>query len=340
MPLTGGTPRAFLGRGNPRRRGLQTTPASSTWLHDDPGDPLSLADRTGADAAQIVVAAKARRRSSEKACTHTIPCGHQTASGFTSSADRIRRARWTCGACDPRANRRSNSPIERAGEFSGAARFANAALCGARGGLVGTVALGARRRKQGHATRDRGPRAIHVGVRQPRRPARRRHRRKPHRQPVARATARSAGRRSRCAALPGANRTSPGATLRRNITVLSLALGAGTGDGLWQVQNGQAFEVRKGADGVLSEPPAVSPDGSRVVVVVRQEGKRRLAIMSADGTNSRTLAPSIEIKGAVGQGTADWSPDGAWIVTGGRDARGRFVQDPSRRRRARAARRG
>src|SRR5258708_40128644 len=56
----------------------------------------------------------------------------------------------------------------------------------------------------------------------------------------------------------------------------------GTGDGLWRFQDGQAFELRKGADGVLSEPPAVSPDGSRVAVVVRQQGKRQLAIMSAD----------------------------------------------------------
>ena len=96
----------------------------------------------------------------------------------------------------------------------------------------------------------------------------------------------------------------------------------GTGDGLWKVQDGQASEVRREVDEALSEPPAVSPDGHRVVVVVRHEGKRHLSIMSADGTNAQPFAPTIEVEGASGQGTADWSPDGAWIVTGGRDAQG------------------
>jgi Tol biopolymer transport system component len=96
----------------------------------------------------------------------------------------------------------------------------------------------------------------------------------------------------------------------------------GTGDGLWKVQDGQASEVRRDADAVLSEPAAVSPDGRRVVVVVRHAGKRHLSIMSADGTNARTLAPSIDIEGASGQGAADWSPDGTRIVTGGSDAQG------------------
>jgi Tol biopolymer transport system component len=96
----------------------------------------------------------------------------------------------------------------------------------------------------------------------------------------------------------------------------------GTGDGLWKVQSGQASEVRSEADVALYEPPAVSPDGSRVVVVVRHEGKRHLSMMSADGTNAQPFAPTIEVEGASGQGTADWSPDGAWIVTGGRDAQG------------------
>jgi Tol biopolymer transport system component len=100
----------------------------------------------------------------------------------------------------------------------------------------------------------------------------------------------------------------------------------GTGDGLWRVQDGQASEIRKGMDGVLSEPPAVSPDGSRVAAVIRQGGKRRLAIMSADGRNSRMAAESMDIQGAAGQGAADWSPDGAWIVAGGIDTRGPLGQ--------------
>jgi Tol biopolymer transport system component len=99
-------------------------------------------------------------------------------------------------------------------------------------------------------------------------------------------------------------------------------LSFGTADGLWRIQDGQASGVSKGAEGGLSEPAAVSPDGSRVAVIVRREGKRRLVIMPADGRGSRTLAPSLDIEGTARQGMADWSPDGAWIVAGGRDAQG------------------
>jgi Tol biopolymer transport system component len=97
---------------------------------------------------------------------------------------------------------------------------------------------------------------------------------------------------------------------------------SGPGDGLWRMQDGQASEVSKGADGGLFEPPAVSRDGSRVAIILRREGKRQLVIVSADGRSSRTLPLSLEIQGAAAQGTVDWSPDGKWIVTGARDATG------------------
>ena len=96
----------------------------------------------------------------------------------------------------------------------------------------------------------------------------------------------------------------------------------GVGDSLWRLSEGQASEIVRGADTPLSEPAAVSPDGQHIVVVVRRGGKRRLVMMSADGTNVQTLAPSIEVQGTAGQAAADWSPDGAWIVAGGLDATG------------------
>ena len=96
----------------------------------------------------------------------------------------------------------------------------------------------------------------------------------------------------------------------------------GTGDGLWKVEAGQGSQVWRNVDAALSEPPAVSPDGRRLALVVRQSGKRTLWLMSHDGSNRRTLAESIDVQGAAGQGAVDWSPDGNWIVAGGRDAQG------------------
>jgi Tol biopolymer transport system component len=96
----------------------------------------------------------------------------------------------------------------------------------------------------------------------------------------------------------------------------------GVGDSLWHVGEGQTSEVVRGADMPLSEPAAVSPDGQHIVVVARRGGVRRLVIMSADGTNARSLAPSIAIQGTAGQAAADWSPDGSWIAAGGVDKDG------------------
>jgi serine/threonine protein kinase/dipeptidyl aminopeptidase/acylaminoacyl peptidase len=97
----------------------------------------------------------------------------------------------------------------------------------------------------------------------------------------------------------------------------------GAGDSLWASKDGRQSEVWKPGEDTLSEPPIVSPDGSRVAVVVKHAGKPRLVMMAADGTNVQTLAASIQIVvPSDGQGSGDFSPDGKWIVVAGADAKG------------------
>jgi len=93
-------------------------------------------------------------------------------------------------------------------------------------------------------------------------------------------------------------------------------------DGLWRVEDGNPTEVWKAANNALSEPAAVSADGTRVAIIVGQGGQLRLMMMSRDGTNPQTLAPSITIDTSLGRGSADWSPDGTWIVVAGADSKG------------------
>jgi Tol biopolymer transport system component len=91
----------------------------------------------------------------------------------------------------------------------------------------------------------------------------------------------------------------------------------GAGDGLWRLRDGQATEIWKGADGALMETPAVSPDGGRVAIVLRRSRKRQLHVISSDGAELQPIAEGIDV-----QGTSCWSPDARWIVTGGSDTTG------------------
>jgi Tol biopolymer transport system component len=98
--------------------------------------------------------------------------------------------------------------------------------------------------------------------------------------------------------------------------------GNGTNDSLWVRKDGKASQVWKAEGDSLTEPAAISPDGTQLAVVVNRDRRLRLLVMTTNGTNVRTLGPSIEIQGSGAQGALDWSRDGTWIVVGGRDAQG------------------
>jgi serine/threonine protein kinase/dipeptidyl aminopeptidase/acylaminoacyl peptidase len=86
----------------------------------------------------------------------------------------------------------------------------------------------------------------------------------------------------------------------------------GSGDGLWRLRDGRSSEIWRGSETALLEPAAVSPDGESVVLLLRRDDGWRLHVLSADGAEVRVLSESVDARGS-----AAWSPDGRWIVTGG-----------------------
>jgi Tol biopolymer transport system component len=83
----------------------------------------------------------------------------------------------------------------------------------------------------------------------------------------------------------------------------------GGADGLWSFKDGAATELWRGSEGAVAAAPAISPDGTRICFVVRQEGRGHLYVMAADGTGSRRIAESLDVRDAP-----SWSPDGRWIA--------------------------
>jgi serine/threonine protein kinase len=99
--------------------------------------------------------------------------------------------------------------------------------------------------------------------------------------------------------------------------VLYFLSSRGTGIGLWKYEDDQVEEVWSGAKAALFKAPAVSPDGKSVAITLRRDGKNRIHLLSADGSNLRKLSETIDVRG-----TASWSPDARWILTGGYDVNG------------------
>ena len=114
--------------------------------------------------------------------------------------------------------------------------------------------------------------------------------------------------------LPGVTRATAPRFRGRTVYYLS---SAGGGDQVWRFDGVNSAEVWGEPQNGPEEPPAISPDGRRIAVATRQGEKRHVRLIAADGSESSVIAPEIDV-----EGSADWSPDGKWIVTGGNDGKG------------------
>jgi serine/threonine protein kinase/WD40 repeat protein len=103
---------------------------------------------------------------------------------------------------------------------------------------------------------------------------------------------------------------------RADSSVLYLASRGGT-DAVWRLSGTTASEVWKPRDGAIAGAIAVSPDGTRMCFPVRRQGRSTLNCTNADGTEVRTVADSLDVRGA-----ATWSPDGKWIAVTAREGLG------------------
>jgi Tol biopolymer transport system component len=83
----------------------------------------------------------------------------------------------------------------------------------------------------------------------------------------------------------------------------------GGAEGLWKYKDGAATELWRGSEGMVTAAPAISADGSRICFAVLQQGRVHLYVMESDGTGARRVAESLDVRDAP-----SWSPDGKWIA--------------------------
>ena len=280
MPLTGGTRRPFL----------REKDAAPSWSPDGlrlahfnngNGDPLYLADRTGADPYRCRwLKTHGPGRCSGRKCTTTIRSGRptRTTSGSTSRTARIRPTKWTLMRVRPSGG--SPEPLTTPQASMNYLAPSMRARCSTSRGLedrsgpwlwtldvrarvTRRVVSGLERYTSVSASRD-GRRVVVTSA-------------NPSASLWPVPISRSAGGGSRRCALSGAR---PSARSRRASAgrPCSILSANGTGDGLWRFQDGKTEEIWNGADAPLAEPAAVSPGGQP-----RRRGRQKCRRAAPEG---------------------------------------------------------
>ncbi|HEX6091219.1 MAG TPA: hypothetical protein VFZ13_13760, partial [Gemmatimonadales bacterium] len=87
----------------------------------------------------------------------------------------------------------------------------------------------------------------------------------------------------------------------------------GGAEGIWTLDGSNAREIWRPEDGAVAGAIAFSPDGESLCFPLRRAGRSTLTCMARDGSATRTVAESLDVRGA-----ASWSPDGRWIAVAAR----------------------
>ncbi|MEP6885225.1 MAG: DNA-binding protein, partial [Gammaproteobacteria bacterium] len=85
---------------------------------------------------------------------------------------------------------------------------------------------------------------------------------------------------------------------------------AGLGESIWKIAGGAAVQLWAGKDARVIGGPAVSADGRFIAFSVRQHGQTLLYRMGADGTQTKVVSESLQLRGAP-----DFAPDGRSITS-------------------------
>jgi len=90
---------------------------------------------------------------------------------------------------------------------------------------------------------------------------------------------------------------------------------SGTVDRVWRVAGQNPTELWTSPAARLLGAPAISRDGERIALAVRDGKRRQLLVMAADGTGIRTVTEGLALRGGP-----EWSPDGRSIVVAADEA--------------------
>ena len=84
----------------------------------------------------------------------------------------------------------------------------------------------------------------------------------------------------------------------------------GTSDSVWKLAGGETTELWTAPEARIIGSPAIDTDGRRIAFSIERQGRARLYVMNADGTDARVVTASLDLRGDPA-----WGPGGSSITS-------------------------